>query len=262
MSASGGQGGRLWRDRALVLRTQRLGEADRIITLLAREHGQVRAVAKGVRRSRSKFGARLEPFAHVDLQVHPGRSLSVVTQVESLAPYGSVIVTDYARYTAGSAILETAWRLTDEGEPARALYALTLGAVAALASGAHEAGLVLDAFLLRALTTAGYAPSFDECVRCGRPGPHRWLAVAAGGVLCAECRVPGSVSPALETVTLLGALLAGQWDVADASEPRARREAAGITAAYAQWHLEHAVRALRLVDRGADQVPDAAHEGQ
>ena len=72
---------RLYRDRAVVLRQHKRGEADRIVTLLTRDHGLVRAVAKGVRRTRSKFGARLEPFAHIDVQLHPGRNLDIVTQV-------------------------------------------------------------------------------------------------------------------------------------------------------------------------------------
>jgi DNA repair protein RecO (recombination protein O) len=115
----------LFRDDGVVLRTQKLGEADRIITLLTRGHGRVRAVARGVRRTKSKFGARLEPFSHVDVQFFArgselvGRGLPLCTQSETIAAYGSGIVTDYARYTAGTAMLETAERFTDhEGEPA------------------------------------------------------------------------------------------------------------------------------------------------
>src|SRR5665811_1527719 len=96
----------LYRDEAIVLRTQKLGEADRIITLLTRGNGRVRAVAKGVRRTTSRFGSRLEPFTYVDLQFAEGRSLDVVTQAETLAPYGSKIVSNYERYTAGTVMLE------------------------------------------------------------------------------------------------------------------------------------------------------------
>src|SRR4051794_1058199 len=91
---------KLYRDEGVVLRTQKLGEADRIVTLLTRRHGRVRAVAKGVRRTGSRFGARVEPFTHVDLQLHEGRSLDVVTQAETIEPYGERIASDYARYTA------------------------------------------------------------------------------------------------------------------------------------------------------------------
>ena len=96
---------RLYRDRAVVLRQHKLGEADRIVTLLTRENGVVRAVAKGVRRTRSKFGARLEPFAHIDVQLHPGRNLDIVTQVQSIDAFAVDIVSDYGRYTCACAML-------------------------------------------------------------------------------------------------------------------------------------------------------------
>jgi DNA repair protein RecO (recombination protein O) len=241
---------RLYRDEAVVLRTQKLGEADRIVTLLTRRHGRVRAVAKGVRRTSSRFGARVEPFTHVDAQLYEGRELDIVTQVETRAAYGEDLVGDYARYTASTAILETAERLTaEEREPFLRLFLLLVAALRALAQAAHEPGLVLDAFLLRALAVAGYAPAVDDCAGCGTPGPHRTFAPAAGGVLCPACRPPGAASPGPETVTLLAALLHGDWATAEASDPRARREASGLTAAYLQWHLERGLRSLRLVER-------------
>ena len=97
-----------YRDEAVVIRTHKLGEVDRIVTLLTKNHGQVRAVAKGVRKTSSRIGARLEPFNVVDLQLYEGRNLDTVSQVEQLANYGSVIVADYARYTAASAVVEAA----------------------------------------------------------------------------------------------------------------------------------------------------------
>jgi DNA repair protein RecO (recombination protein O) len=239
----------LYRDEGVVLRTQKLGEADRIVTLLTREHGRVRAVAKGVRRTRSKFGARLEPFMAVDVQLHRGRSLDIVTQAETLAPYGERLATDYPRYTAGTAMLETAERLTEEGEPALQQYLLLVGGLRTLADGTHDATLVLDAFLLRSLAVAGWAPSFHDCARCGAPGPHRAFAVASGGAVCSACRPPGAVAPAPATQVLLAALLAGDRAIADASDQRPRREGSGLVAAYLQWHLERGVRALRLVER-------------
>src|SRR6188472_2340049 len=102
----------LYRDAAIVLRAQKLGEADRIVVLLTREHGKVRAVAKGVRRTSSRFGARLEPFMVADLQLAVGRSLDIVTQAETLGSYADQIMVDYPRYTAAAAMVETADRLT------------------------------------------------------------------------------------------------------------------------------------------------------
>ena len=136
----------LYRDEGIVLRTQKLGEADRIVTVLTRRHGKVRAVAKGVRRTKSKFGSRLEPFSHVDLQLYTGRSLDGISQVETIEPFGKHIMGDYPRYTAASAVVETAERLTgEEREPVLLLYLLTLGALRAIGAGEHEPGLVLDA---------------------------------------------------------------------------------------------------------------------
>jgi DNA repair protein RecO (recombination protein O) len=240
----------LYRDEGVVLRTQKLGEADRIITLLTRSHGRVRAVGKGVRRTRSKFGSRLEPFTHVDLQLYAGRSLDVVQQAETLAPYGDRLASDYARYTAGTAMLETAERLTEtEREPALQLFLLLAGGLRTLAEGRRDPGLVLDAFLLRSLAVAGWAPSFHDCARCGAPGPHKAFNLASGGTVCPSCRTPGSAAPALQTLELLAALLAGDWALADESAHQHRREGSGLVTAFLQWHLERGVRSLRLVER-------------
>ena len=244
-----------YRDEAVVLRTQKLGEADRIVTLLTRRHGRVRAVAKGVRRTASRFGARVEPFSHVDLQLHSANSLGassldIVTQAETIEPYGERIAGDYGRYTAGTAVLETAERLTaEEREPQLRLYLLVVGALRALAEGAHTSSLVLDAFILRAMAVAGYEPSLEACARCGDPGPHRFFSIPGGGFVCAEHRPGGSATVSPAATVVLVALLEGDWPVADAAEPNAQREVSGLVAAYLQWHLERGLRSLRLVDR-------------
>ena len=239
-----------YRDEGVVLRTHKLGEADRIVTLLTRDHGRIRAVAKGVRKTTSRFGARLEPFSHVDAQFYEGRNLDTVTQVESIANYGAELTDDYGRWTSAHAMVETAERLTDvEREPSTQQYLLLVGGLRSLSAREHDAGLILDAYLLRSLAVAGWSPSFDACARCGAPGPHRAFSISSGGSVCAECRVPGSATPAQETLELLGALLSGEWVIADASEPRTRREANGIVAAYLQWHIERGLRSLPLVDR-------------
>jgi DNA repair protein RecO (recombination protein O) len=238
----------LYRDEGVVLRVQKLGEADRIITLLTKRHGRVRAVAKGVRRTRSKFGATVEPFSHVDLQLFAGRNLDIVTQAESITSYGDGLVSDYGRYTAGTAVLETAERLTaEEGEPSLRLFLLTLGALRTLTE--RDPSLVLDAFLLRAMSVSGYAPALQDCARCAASGPHRSFSVPAGGVVCAACRPPGAASPNPAALLLMSSLLEGDWEAAEATEPRARRDASGLVAAHLQWHLERGLRSLPLVER-------------
>jgi DNA repair protein RecO (recombination protein O) len=240
----------LYRDLGVVLRTQKLGEADRIVTILTRRTGRVRAVAKGVRRTSSRFGARLEPFSHVDLQLYAGRELDIVTQAESLDAFGGALGADYAGYTAGCAILETAERLTpEEREPALRLYLLLVGALRALTGREHEPRLILDAFQLRALAAAGYEPALADCARCGAAGPHRAFSVGAGGVVCPNDRPAGSVQPGADVLALLAALLAGDWPVADNAPATVRRNASGLVAAYAQWQLERSLRSLPLVER-------------
>ncbi|MEJ2861658.1 DNA repair protein RecO [Actinomycetospora flava] len=241
-----------YRDTGVVLRLQKLGEADRIVTILTHRHGKVRAVAKGVRRTSSRFGARLEPFGHVDLQLHTGRSLDIVTQVQTLDAFGGGLTGDYPRYTAGCALLETADRLTsEEGEPARELFLLLVGALRGLAGGTRDPYLVLDAFLLRAMVIAGWAPAITECARCGTEGApyHRRFSVPAGGAVCEPCRPSGSVVPSEETWRLLEALRSGDWGTAEGTDAAARRDTAGLVAAHLQWHLERTLRSLPLVDR-------------
>ena len=247
----------LYRDEAVVLRVHKLGEADRIITMLTRRHGRVRAVGKGVRRTTSRFGARLEPGSHVDVQLHTStslgpqahRRLDIVTQIESLGAYGATLAGDYPRWTTACAVCETADRLTEEGEPALRLYLLVVGALRALVANEHPAGLVLDAFLIRAMSNAGWEPALDECAKCSAPGPHSAFNVAAGGAMCETCRPPGSVRPEAETLALMTALLRADWESADASETAHQRESSGLIAAHLQWHLERGLRSLPLVDR-------------
>jgi DNA repair protein RecO (recombination protein O) len=238
----------VYRDEAVVLRTHKLGEADRIVTLLTRQHGKVRAVARGVRRTASKFGARLEPFMVADVQFYEGRTLDTITQAVTIGSYGAEITADYASYTAASAMVETADKLTEE-EPSLQQYLLLVGALRSLARGEHGPTLTLDSYLLRALSMAGWAPSFHDCAVTGEAGPHSAFVVQLGGVVSDEVAPPGTPRLDPGTLGLLGALLAGDWETADATESGTRSRASGIVAAYTQWHLERGLRSLEHVER-------------
>lgn len=253
----------LYRDEAVVLRVHKLGEADRIVTLLTRRHGRVRAVGKGVRRTTSRYGARLEPGSHVDVQLHTrtaepdaarghprNTGLDLVTQAESIDNYGARLANDYAGWTSAVAICETAERLTaEEGEPALRQFLLVVGALRSLADREHEPARTLDAFLIRSMSLAGWEPALTECAVCSASGPHAAFNIAAGGAVCATCRPSGSSRPQLESIELMSALLSGDWPVADAASAAAGREVSGLIAAHLQWHLERGIRSLPLVDR-------------
>ncbi|TDS77605.1 DNA repair protein RecO [Amnibacterium kyonggiense] len=244
-----------YRDEAVVLRTHQLGEADRIITMLGKHRGKIRAVAKGVRRTSSRFGSHVEPFMVVDLQCYEGRSLDVIQQAESLGTYGSAIAADYASFTAANVIVETADRLTDEASPQQ--YLLLVGALRALARGDHGASLILDSYLLRALSIAGWAPTFGDCAVTGAPGPHTAFVAQLGGVVADAVAPPGVPRLKTETIELLGALLTGDWAIADASGQSTRGQASGVIAAYVQWHLERGLKSLNHLDRSVT-APAAA----
>ena len=238
-----------YRDEAVVLRTHQLGEADRIVTLLGKRRGKIRAVAKGVRRTSSRFGSRLEPCMVVDLQCYEGRSLDVIQQAESIGSYGSPIAADYGAFTAANVILETADRLTDE--PSLQQYLLLVGALRSLARSDHEPSLILDSYLLRALSIAGWAPTFGDCAVTGVPGPHTAFVAQLGGMVADEVAPPGAPRLNPETLELLGALLTGEWTVADAADASTRGRASGVIAAYVQWHLERGLKSLNHLDRGS-----------
>jgi len=243
-----------YRDKAVVLRTQKLGEADRIVTLLTQSHGKVRAVARGVRRPSSKFGGRLEPFTHIDVQLVRGRNLDVIAQVETVAGYSRPMRTDYPRFTAGEVMLETVEKLVaEEGEPAVQQYRLLVGALHALGRGDRPSTLVLDSFLLRSLAIAGYAPNLASCARCGTTCDGQWFSASSGGLVCTTCRPSGATRLEPGVSQLLGALLAGDWASTINTDARQRGQAHEVVEAFVTWQMERGLRSLPMLDIGDAQ---------
>lgn len=238
-----------YRDVAVVLRTYPLGEADRIVVLLTQEHGQLRAVAKGIRRTTSRFGARLEPFNLSDVQLVHGRNLEVISQAVGRKSWADPIAHDYAKFTAAAAVVEAAEKMTEDSGPCPEHYALVAGALSAIARGLHDPAAIVDSYLIRAVSVSGWAPSLRDCARCGNPGPHRCFSSELGGIVCQQCRPPGALSPEAETVQYLEALVYGHWEIIDAALPRVAIAASHIVAAYAQFHMEKTIRALAMVER-------------
>lgn len=232
-----------------MLRTYQLGEADRIICLLTRSHGKVRAVAKGVRRTSSKFGSRLEPFTHVDIQFAEGRgNLEIVTQAETLHP--SLLGLDYDRFTAGQVLVETAERLVaEEGVPALQQYRLLLGALLAMGRPDMSPNAVVDSYLLRSLAIAGWAVVLDSCSGCGSTDDVGWFNPQGGGAVCVHCRPPSSARLDPESLRHLTALLTGDWGVVNQTEAAVARRCHGLVVAFASWHMDRSLRSIPFLER-------------
>ena len=238
-----------FRDQAIVLRTHKLGEADRIITFLTRKNGKVKAVAKGVRKTNSRIGSRLEPFSHVDVHFHIGRSLDIATQIESLFPYGSNLSQNYESWLAGQILLETAEKLAiEEKEPFEQLYGLLLAAIRSLFKKEHEANLIVDAYLIRAMGLAGYAPRFDECSNCGEV-PENNFSIELGGLTCDSCKPAGYSRLNKAEITHLVSLINGNWETVEAASAKIKKDISSLISNYVQWHLEKGIKSLRMIDR-------------
>jgi DNA repair protein RecO (recombination protein O) len=198
----------LYRDEGVVLRTIKLGEADRIVTLFTRGHGKVRGVAKGVRKTASRFGARLEPTSHVACQCYRGRELDIVTQVETIDAHRR-LREHYGCLTHAASMLEAVDQVALEREPNPALYRMLVRALRTLAD--QRSPIVSTAFFWRLLALEGFQPLVDCCARCGDDvGPFPGFDLDEGGVLCASCATAGRYRLDPAAAATLGDLLGGR----------------------------------------------------
>jgi DNA repair protein RecO (recombination protein O) len=235
----------LYRDQGVVLRTIKLGEADRIITFVTQAHGKVRAVAKGVRKTKSRFGSRLEPMSHTSLLFYEGRELDIVTQAETIDHFRP-IREDLDRLGRAQSILEAVDQVAQEREPNPALYRMVVGALRALA--AHDAPLLVPAFFWKLIALEGAHPLLEQCATCGSPDDLVAFDMAQGGVLCRSCRQGQAVSP--EALAIIRRILGG--GLADAlNEPRspATTEVEHLASRAIEAHLERRLRSLGVLDR-------------
>lgn len=237
----------LYREEAVVLRTHKLGEADRIVVLLTRGRGKVRAVAKGIRKTKSRFGGRLEPPAQVSLLLYEGRNLDVVTQAETLVHHPA-IREDLDRMADALALVEVVDQLAQEGEANQPMFKMLCGALGVLGESAERPPLLVGAFYWKALALEGVAPVLDRCVRCGGTDPVSFDPTE-GGVLCREHRRGSAVTQ--ESLELLGRILGGRLS-------SALREPAGpavstvsqLATAAMEAHLERRLRTLHVMHGG------------
>jgi DNA repair protein RecO (recombination protein O) len=240
----------LYKEQGIVLRSIKLGEADKIVTILTQGSGKVRAVAKGVRKTRSRFGARLEPFTHVSLLLYRGRTLDTVTQAEIISPFTHVRA-DFLLIAAGETMVEAADKVAEEHERNVRLFLLLLAGLRTLEARPADAAAVAESFLLKLLSLSGFHPSLSACAGCGAAGPHEWFSAAAGGSVCPACAEhdAGRVDPAavLWLHDLARADLEAGGDMSPA--PLVRREARAMLYGFVEYHLERRMRSFSLLAR-------------
>ena len=240
----------LYKEQGIVLRAHKLGEADKIVTILTQGSGKVRGVAKGIRRTNSRFGARLEPFTHVTLLMHRGRNLDTVTQAEIVSPFRT-LRGDFDLIAAGETMLEAADKVAEEHERNVRLFLLLLSGLRALDARPRDPAAVAESFLLKLLSLSGFHPSLSGCAVCGRPGAHGWFASGQGGVVCQDCaeRDAGRVSET--AVRWLDLVARADLDSAgDATPPvPVRKEARAMLYGFVEYHLERRIKSFGLLAR-------------
>lgn len=234
----------LYREDAVVLRTYRLGEADRIVVLLTVGRGKVRAVAKGVRKTKSRFGSRLEPPTSMRALLYEGRQLDTVTQVETIDAYRHVRA-DLERMTDALALVEAVDQVAQEGEANLGLHRMLTRALAALDE--RRSPLLVAAFYWKLLGLEGVAPLVDICARCGS-GAGDLVAYdpAAGGALCRSCRTGVGLVPG--TLELLRRISGGELASVLALPPGpAPAQVTELATTSLEHHLERRLRVPRLL---------------
>jgi DNA repair protein RecO (recombination protein O) len=240
----------LYKEQGIVLRSIKLGEADKIVSILTQGSGKIRAVAKGIRRTQSKFGARLEPFTHVSLLLYQGRNLDTITQAEIVSPFVA-LRGSFDLIAAGETMLEAVDKVAEEHEKNVRLFLLLLAGLRTLETRPNDPAAVAESFLLKLLSLSGFHPSLSACAVCGAPGPHTWFAAGQGGVVCGDDADSdaGRVSP--DAVRWLDGLqrvdLPGAGDMTPALT--VRRESRAMLYGFVEYHLDRRMRSFVLLAR-------------
>ncbi len=237
----------LYRDTGVVLRTYKLRESDRIVVIHTAENGKVRAVAKGVRKTKSKFGARLEPMSHVRLLLYRGRELDIVSQAEAVESISPMLASlDCA--SQGLAAVEAVDQLSLEREPNPQLYRMLVGVLRTIAD--RPSPLNVSAFYWKLLANEGMRPELDRCVRCSQTEPAaKFVAfdMNEGGVLCRSCRSGQAISPG--ALSLLRDILGGRLVEALAQpESPTTHEVATLATRALEFHIERRLKAVAMFE--------------
>ena len=242
-----------YKEQGIVLRSMKLGEADKIITILTQGSGKVRGVAKGIRKTSSRFGGRLEPFTHINVMLYRGRgSLDTITQVEILAPHRN-IRDDLALFAAGETMLEAVDKVAEEHERNVRLALLLLSGLRALDARPADAAAVTESFVLKLLSLSGFHPALTACAVCGSRDVRLWSA-ASGGAVCSACAEGGAAAVTQDALGLLAHLATtdlAEVGLAVVADGRIRREARGLLFGFAEYHLERRMKSVPMLVRTA-----------
>jgi len=233
-------------DQGIVLRSYPFGDADRVVVLLSPNNGKLRTVAKGVRKTKSRFGGRLEPFSHVDLVLYEGRTLDTITQVAMIEPYHH-LRGDLERVVSAGTMLEVADVVAQENEPAVRLFLLLQRGLKALDAGNKHPDLA-TAFLLKTADIVGVAPALSNCAGCGRTDGLTRFSFSAGGALCERCRTQGAYALRPGLTDYLADLLAADIVALPEEDPVMSNDAMGVARRFFEYHLEHRLVSLAVLD--------------
>ena len=233
-------------DQGIVLRSYPLGESDRIVVLLSPNHGKVRAVAKGVRKTKSRFGGRLEPFSHVDLVLYEGRNLDTITQASVIEAFPR-LRSDLDRVLAAGTMVEVVDAVTQEAESAVRAFLLLQRGLKVLERGEAHPDLIAS-FLLHMAEVVGVAPALDHCAGCGSTDHVQRFSFPEGGVMCERCRTPAAVMLRKGLVPYLAGLAAADLADLPAADPVLSREAIGVTRRFMEYHLDRRLASLAAID--------------
>lgn len=240
-----------YRTRVLALKKTKLGESDLIVTLLAENGCQVRAVAKGARKTSSKFGARLEPFSVCDVMLATGRTLEIVTDAETVVS-NAVLREDYDRSSAGSVVADFLDKVSVECQTEERLFGLAVTTLDVMTTARVEDLLaIVVAFLVKGMAMHGYRPQFDACVSCGCASPSGGrFSLDLGGPLCEACcgDQADTVSADESTRSALRALLGARMaDVPGLKVPRpVALSGLRLMRGFAAYHVPARLKALDL----------------
>src|SRR5215211_6312991 len=242
-----------YKEQGVVLRSAKLGEADKIVTVMTQGSGTVRGVAKGIRKTMSRFGARLEPFTHVNLMLYRGRgSLDTITQAEIIAPH-LAIRDDLALFAAAETMVEAVDRVAEEHERNVRLVLLLLAGLRALDARPADPAAVAESFVLKLLSISGFHPSLTACAICGRTDVRLFSAGLGGAVCDADAELGAAhVSPTvLAYLAALALADLGEAGGIPSPEPRLRREARGSLCGFTEYHLERRMKSVPMLVRTA-----------